>query len=479
MGISPEGEMTSSRRQESRDHAARAGADAAAILAAAEHAILAAMASAVSAAIRGTIPPALARRKVRIATAAALGAASSRLLAAYDRTVKGITGETGPLPDAPGQVAAAILRAQHDADVAFGAVLAAAGAESSRMPPPSSPYRRIADKAQRGTGPGLPAARAALAAITARGLTGYVSPKGRRQPLAAYAQRAVRTATTALAKAPFTSEITARREQLLAAHVTAVTAAWNAAVKGLDASAPAAAFLADSRTSSTAPNAAVAKRWRQEAASSAAQGWIAGIYQSGGYAGLVAAMENVVRDGMAEGEADAMAAAAFQQKLGTFDTDAAFASALATLQGDYGVTRQAQEMTAGLIAAAAADAARALAKEDGSEEEAAGAVRGAVSGSSVGAVGRWVEAALWGAFGAGGIALWKRAASALGGLFSSGVELISWDTDSSPCALCSDNAADGPYAPEDVPPYLAHPNCRCSLSSVGNLPASWLASFLS
>jgi hypothetical protein len=462
-----------------RDDARQAGAEAAAVLSAAQKAILEAMTSAAARVSAGVYTPQQGRRKVRITTAAALGAASKRLQAVYGTAVRQVTGETGPLPDAPGQVAAAVLRAQQDADVAMGAVLAAMGAEGSRMPPPSSPYRQIVSRAQRGTGPGLPAARAALAAITARGLTGYVSQRGRRWPLGAYGERAVRTATAQLAKAPFTSEITARREALLAQHVTSVTHAWNEAVKGLDASSAVAAFRRDSRTASAAGDAGLARRWRQEAASAAAQGWLAGVYQASGYRSVASSLEDTVRDGMAEGEADAMAAAAYQQRLGRFDTDAAFAAALATLQGDYGVTRQAQEAAAALIAGAAADAARALAgtDDDSGEEEAAEALKGAVSGSGISAVARWVERALFGAFGAGSIALWRRAAAALGGLFGS-VELISWDTDSSPCVLCSENASDGPYLPQDVPPYLAHPNCRCSLSSAGDVPSSWLASFL-
>jgi len=463
------------------DHARHAGAEAQRILTGAEQAILAAMAAAAAKVAAGSLTPQLARRKVRVTTSATLGAASAKLQGVYGHAVTQVTGEEGPLPDAPGQVATAVLRAQKDAEVAFSAVLAAVtgGGFAAPMPPPSSPYRRIVSKAQRGTGPGLPAGRAALAAVAARGLTGYVSQRGRRWPLAAYAERAVRTETAKLAKAPFTSAITARREALLHGHLIAVATAWGKASGRLDPSDVVTAFRGDSRATSSAPDAAVARRWRQEAAASAAQGWMAGVYSSGGYAGLVGALEDAVRDGMAEGEADAMAAAAWQQRLGTFDTDAAFASALAALQGNYQVTRQAQEAAQGLIAGAALDAARVLAREDGSEEEAGEAVKGAVSGSKVSAVGRWVEAALWGAFGAGGIALWRRAASALGGLFASQVEMISWDTDSSPCVICSDNAADGPYLPADVPPYLAHPNCRCSLSSTGNLPSSWLASFLS
>lgn len=214
------------------DHARHAGAEAAQILTAAERAILAGMAAAAAKVTTGSLTPQLARRQVRVTTSATLGAASAKLQGVYGRAVTQVTGETGPLPDAPGQVAAAILRAQQDADVAFGAVLATAGAQGSRMPSPSSPYRKIVNKAQRGTGPGLPAARVALGAIAERGLTGWTSHAGRRYPLAAYGARVVKAATVNLARMPVMSEITARRDELLAAHAGAVAAAWNDVAAG-------------------------------------------------------------------------------------------------------------------------------------------------------------------------------------------------------------------------------------------------------
>ena len=332
------------------------------------------------------------------------------------------------------------------------------------------------NRAQRGTGAGLPAARLALAAISERGLTGYVSPKGRRWPLAAYAERAVRTATARLAKAPFTSQIAARREALLAKHVTAVSTAWDEAARGLDAPAAVAAFRRDSRVTSTTPDAAVAKRWRQEAAASAVQGWMASVYQSAGYSALAAALADTVRDGMAEGEADAMTAAASQQELGPLDTGAAFTVALATLQGDYGVTRQAQEAVAGLVSGAAAAAARALAGQpDGSsEDEAADALRAGASGM----LGRAVDYLLWAAFGAGAMALWKQAASAAGNLSASRGVMISWIAGASSCQVCQQNDAGSPYAPEDLPSFPAHANCACSLESDTPVPLSFLAPFL-
>lgn len=463
-------------RRSKRDDATKAGTDAAAILTAAEKTIVTAMTSAATAAIRGTVPPALARRKVRIAAAAALGAASSRLLAVYDRAVKGATGETGPLPDAPGQVATAILRAQQDADVAFSAVLAAAGVKGSRMPAPSSPYRRIVTKAAQQPVPGR-AAAAAIDAITVRGLTGYTSPAGRRQQLGAYAQRAVRRATSWLAAMPVMAEVTARRQQLDAVHTQAVAAAWHQAVSGLDTGDAVGAYRRDPRVAGAGQQSpGLPKRWRQEAARAALLAWLSRIYQSGRYVALVAALEAAVRDGMAEGEADALAMAAHRQGLGPFDIGAAFRAARVRLADDTGAARAAQDAADRLINGAVADAARVLATAaaDASAADLAAAVAAAILGQDISAVGRWTEEALWEAFGAGAVDLYRRAS----GLFAGqGVE-IDWLTDSSPCARCQENADGSPYTPYDVPAFPGHPHCRCNLASQSVLPVAFLRPFL-
>ena len=463
------------------DIAARAGSDAAAILAAAEHAVLAAMASAGTLAIRGTIGPQLAKRKVSLAAAVELGRASAALGKVYSRAAEEAAGKPVPLPDAPDQVARAILTARQDADTAFGAVLAAAlgSGNGVRIPPPSSPWRRIVDRAARQGAPGK-AAAAALGAVQARGLTGYVSHSGRRQPLAAYAQRVVRVSAARLAAHPVTGTIRQRREHLTAIHVAAVTRAWKVTAAGLDTGSAVTAFRADSRLASSAPDAAVARRWRQEAASSAAAGMTAGVYRSGGYTALTAALEDAVRAGMAEGEAGALAYAAERQHAGNLDMDAAAASALASLQGDYGVTRRAQEAAAAVIGGAAADVARALVNTaDGSEKEARDAVQEALSGAR-NAASRWADFTVWAALGAGAVALYQRATSALGGLVRgvfTPVVLVTWEAQPSACVICQQNAAGSPYAPVDVPAYPAHGACRCNLWTDSSLPMSLLAQF--
>lgn len=454
-----------------RDDARQAGAAAEKILAAAEKSILIAMVPIAAKALAGTITPLKAKRDAYRAALGYFRAASSRLGMLYLGIVKDITGEGGKLPDAPGQVSAAILHASRDAALAFGAVMAATGVPDWKKP--RDPYRHMVSWAvNRSGGPGTKAAQTLVAAMKVRGLTGYVTPKGHRQPLAAYAERAVRTATARLARSPVTSEIAARREALLAVHAKAVSAAVESAVSLAGARGAVAAFRTDVRVTSTSPSENVAKRWRREAAQSAASAWLASL---GGNPAVLAAVSDLTMAGMAEGEADAMAVAAQDQGHGSLNISAAQAAAAGRLQGDYHVSQQARESAAGLAGTVVNAVARALAAsgEDSSEDETAGAMRSAAST----AAGRWTDWALWGAFGAGAVSLWKRAASALGGLFTS-VDVY-WTNDSSPCVLCQENANGSPYAPEDVPPYPGHNRCRCSLESNARLPLSWLAAFLS
>lgn len=247
---------------------------------------------------------------------------------------------------------------------------------------------------------------------------------------------------------------------------------------GLDARSAVTAYRGDSRVTSAALNPSVAKRWQREAALAASLGLVSAIYRSRKYAELVAAVEQAIRDGIAEGEADVMAYAAAAQRLGPFSAGRAFAAALDRLQGDYGPARDAQEAAERMIKGAAADVARALADADveRSLDEVAAYVDTFLTGDEVGAVARWTEQALWSAFGAGQVALYRQAAPRM----TAGIGLlVEWETDSDPCATCAANRDGGPYAPEDVPPYPGHPNhCRCWLSTDARFPVSMLAPFL-
>ncbi len=457
-----------------RQDSASAGKAAGDALALAERHIIAAMTTAAASVVRGRTPPAVARRRVQRSADMILHTASAALATIYDQAVHGITGQPGTLPSAPGQVAAAILRAQSDTGTAFGAVLSAAlgTAPGVRRPPPASPYSRIAASAARQPTPGK-AALAAIDAISGRGLTGYVTPSGRRQPLAAYGARAVRVAVSQLARKPVLAEITARRDQLLDHHAAAVAAAWKQAAGELKASQALRMYRADSRVVSAAGDPAVAVRWRKEAAAAAILAMLSGMYRTAGYAALIAALEDMIRDGMAEGEADALALAAHGQGQAGFSLAAAFAAAQARLDEDMSVARQAQEAAAGIVAGTASEAARALAASKDGEDDSGEEAEEALAGSS--AASRWADWSLWSAFGAGAVSLYRRISA---GMFTGQGLMVDWNTDSSPCELCQENEDDGPYTPDNVPPYPGHPNCRCWLSSDSRIPASLMGQFL-
>lgn len=459
-----------------RDDAGRAGKAAARVLASAERAILAAMAREAAPVIRGDIPPLLARRKFSADAAVEFGRASAALRDVYARAVRDATGQDGPLPDAPGQVATAILRAQQDADVAFGAVLAAAlgPGKGVRMPPPSSPYRRIVTSARRHGTPGK-AAAAALDAIGERGLTGWVSYAGRRQEIAAHAGSLVRSATSRLAREPVLSEIAGRRDALLAAHARTVSAAWNRVAGSADMAGAVAAYRADSRVTSAATDPGVRKRWQREAAANAALTALSPVYQAPGYPGLVAALEAMTLDGMTEGQADAMAFAAYRQKAAGFSITTAFTTARARLAGNPDAARQAQETAARITQAAARHVARAIdqAGDGEAEEEAREALTGRAGDN---AVSRWVDYLLWAAFGAGAMALYRKAAAQQ---FTGQGVMVDWITaeDNRVCPACQRNEDDSPYPPDQVPSYPAHSRCRCVLDSDDASMSAWLMNY--
>lgn len=450
-------------------HAQQAGADTAEALTAAEHSIHTAMANATSRLAAGTLTPLQARKNVRLETATALGNVSRRVRQIHNRAATEISGSGAVLPAAPGQINTAVLTAQHDADVAFSAVLAAYGAGPQLRG--SSRWRKITNRAVRQAGePGKAAAVLALKSVAAAGFTGYISPAGRRQELAAYGQRVTRAAVRQLARLPVAGVIEARREALLATHTTAIAAAWARASAGINAKAVTAAYRSDPRLNSASTNPETTAEWRKQAARSAALDAMNGVYQSAAYPVLVAALEAIVREGMAEGEADALATAAALQQLGPFDIAAAFAAALASLQDDTSIRGRAQAAAAGLIAAAVNALARVLASHGPDDEGLDGDTGDELRGGKT--LARFADWSLWGAFGAGAVALFRRVAAA------SGQVLLDWTVDSSPCVLCQSNADGNPYAPEDLPSYPGHAHCRCDIVPDSSVPVSFLAGFL-
>lgn len=215
--------------------------------------------------------------------------------------------------------------------------------------------------------------------------------------------------------------------------------------------------------------------WWKGVAVAAAVSWLGALYQAKGYAALVAAIEDAVRAGMAEGEADALAAAAARQGVTGLDIAEAFAQAYGRLEGDPGVSQRAQETLERIVQGAAADLGRQLAEDAGAgkgQQDMISGVRGLLTGA-VRSVRSWITDGMWGALGAGVLGLLSRATG--GG----GNALVNWVTDGDPCAACQDNEAGSPYAPEDVPPYPMHPHCECELDPAGNIPSSFFAGLLS
>jgi hypothetical protein len=217
--------------------AAQAGAQAAAILAAATAAIAAAMAVILVSVAGGVMGWQAAKRKMRRIVSVTLGGASAKLPAVYEQAAQAASeggaaagkgksgtkgkrgsGGKGVLPDAPEQIAKAILAAQQDAGQAFDAAMAAAlGGKGAPLPPKGSPYRDAVEKAMRRlTGIGedvkdltgkervalslsrLQAAQHVMTELANHGLTGFTDAAGRRWSLDAYAEMATRTASSRL-----------------------------------------------------------------------------------------------------------------------------------------------------------------------------------------------------------------------------------------------------------------------------------------
>lgn len=270
----------------------------------------------------------------------------------------------------------------------------------------------------------------------------------------------------------------ARRDRLLARHLRAVLAAWNDLVKPLDARQLARAFRSAAYITSETVSPDV-KFWR-DTGITAALAWLRAILHADGYPALVAALEDAIRAGMAEGEADALALAASRQGKTGFRIADAFAAAYERLAGDPSISQQAHDAAAALTDAAAGDVGRRLASlagDDGGEDDMTAGVAGVMDAGQ--ATERGTDWALWAGIGLGAKALYSRVADAIGGMLGGLVE-VDWVTasDGKVCVTCQGNEDDGPYSPDDLPAYPAHPRCRCSTQSRTRFPLSFLAPYL-
>lgn len=288
-----------------------------------------------------------------------------------------------------------------------------------------------------------------------------------------------------------------RRQALLAEHERAVLAAWNDLIGTLSPRTLVRQFRAD--IGQVAKLADPDRPWWKDRGRDAALAWLGALQQRKGWTALLAAIEDAIRDGMAEGEADSLAVAADRQGVKGFSLGAAFAAAAQALQGDPDVSRRAQETAEAILAGTAAALAVTLADgaEDGSSEaEAADAVSGAVTGPDVSPVRYGLADALWAAAGAGLTGLIGRIMSGTPPQVppetgtaeppappqppeEPGLALINWVCEGgNPCPTCLDNQGGSPYAPQDVPAYLAHSHCCCALYLASDIPSSFFAAYL-
>jgi ADP-ribose pyrophosphatase YjhB (NUDIX family) len=288
------------------------------------------------------------------------------------------------------------------------------------------------------------------------------------------------------------AEVYGRRNKLLATHTRAVAAAWDACIAELGSPRSAVqSFRSEARI--VAKLADPDRPWWKDAGTAAALAWLQGLDQTKGYPALVAALEAAIADGMAEGEADALALAADRLGRTGFAIGKAFTAALARLQGDPDVSQQAGDAAAAMAGSAAGDIGSVLADQagdDGSDDEMTDAASDAAAGSQSQAVQTGTDWRLYAAILAGALALYQRAMSRTPAPTAPGEPpqeppptaakiLLDWITagDDLVCATCDGFADNGPYAPDDVPGY-PHPRCRCSVGEHGSMTSPFLIALL-
>lgn len=275
--------------------------------------------------------------------------------------------------------------------------------------------------------------------------------------------------------------VNARRERLLARHLRTVLAAWKACTADLDPRDVVRAFRRDAYITAETATKDPTKRWWQDTGIATALAWLRNTYHRDGYDDLVSALADAIRAGMAEGEADALALAAARQGRTGFALDRAFKVAYARLAAERTLSQQAADAAVRIIDGAAGDIGRrlaALAGDDADEDAMTSGVQDVTDTAR--SLRATLGDVLWTVMGAAALSLFTRASQPPPGAPpDSGVTvLVDWNTEPGACPLCEENRDGGPYAPQDVPAYLAHYGCRCWLSAASGLPAWMLAAWI-
>lgn len=259
-----------------------------------------------------------------------------------------------------------------------------------------------------------------------------------------------------------------RREALHAKHEKAVLEAWAAIVHDLPVHDAVTRYrgalgIHEAQDDQDRKN-------RLKAAAMAAVGWLlAHVRQSRQEQALLSALDDAIREGMAEGATAAVLLAA-EQAGATADPDLVYAARLSEAVVPDGT---AQQVETAILSGATTDATRVLTKPD-SAETGAGELADAVTGeleSTDGAAALLTDVAVGRGFSAGMQGVWAR----LGG------RTVDWVTagDGRVCARCDALEAGSPYPLIGAPSAPAHPRCRCvTIDSDGNWPYTILSGLL-
>jgi hypothetical protein len=262
-----------------------------------------------------------------------------------------------------------------------------------------------------------------------------------------------------------------RRDDLVAAHVKAVTAIWRKLIKRLDARALAEKYRREQMIPAAESDQDAARRKTE--ARDAALAWLLTILTDPEYADLEQAIATALTAAQAEGSTAALAVAADQAAALGFDWARAYDAMLAGaayLEKQPGIADATVQQALG---GASADVGRILAgmaTSGATDAQAAADVEAAIAGEDVRAVTAAVDNSMWTGF----------AQATLGLYQAEGLDLADWLTagDDRVCLACEDNQENGPYAPSDFPAMPAHWSCRCCPSPASPLSYSAFAAFL-
>ena len=256
-----------------------------------------------------------------------------------------------------------------------------------------------------------------------------------------------------------------RREVLYAKHITAVADKWRPLARKLPISQAVSRF----RLAAGLREADQDKKDRAARAMAEAV-WL--LHQLADnpndpeYIELVQAIADALKDGMAEGEAGAIALAAQHVHIVGIDFDIAFRDAweaLASL-GDY--TADAKGWLGRILDGAATDVGRLLSKlaEQGATyDQMVSAVQELLTDKEVQAITTLVDLAMGQSFSRGALALYAR----------QGIREVDFLTagDARVCPVCDVFERHSPYTLVEAPAPSIHPFCRCTLVATQPLQA--------